>query len=135
MKNRLSFRKGADITKNILQNRTGVKGILPHTVGPVSIGADGDDLTAQFLEPPEIIRGGQEAAAAVHAAGVHLQALSLGYQYPENFIHDLPMGFIGNGPGGGMAGSFGDVGQMGQYIKIIMDLAVEKKVSRAVLSI
>ena len=68
--------KCADIAEDVLQNLTDFKGILSHPVCCMSIGSDGDDLSAQFLEPPEVIRGGQKTAAAVHAAGVQLHALA-----------------------------------------------------------
>ena len=80
MEDGLPIFEGTHMAENILQNLAGFKGILAHPVGLVGIGADSDDLAAQFFKTPENIRRGQIAAAAVYAAGVHFHALSLGSQ-------------------------------------------------------
>ena len=82
MEDRLPVFKGADNPKNILQDFAGLEGILPHPADGMRVGANGDNLAAQFFEPTENICRGQETAAAVYAAGVYLQAFSLGSQGP-----------------------------------------------------
>ena len=77
MEDGLTVFKGADIAEDLPKNVAGFKAVLSHPVRAVGIGSDGDDLTAQLLKPPEVVRCGQESAAAVLAAGVQFQTLSL----------------------------------------------------------
>ena len=72
MENGLAVFKGADITKGILQNLAGFKGILAYPVCGVGIGTHGNDLPAKFLESSEIVSRGQKIAAAIHATGIYL---------------------------------------------------------------
>ena len=74
MKNRLPILKCTHMAKNILQDFTCPVCVLPHPVGGVGIGSHRDDLAAQFLKAAEEILCGQKTAAAVHAAGIELQA-------------------------------------------------------------
>ena len=120
MENRLPVLKGTHIPKNIFQNFAGHIGILPHPVAAVGVGADGDDLAAQFLKPAEVILRRQETAAAIHAASVQLQALALVRQGAQDFIDDLLVLAVGNGAGDGIGRAFGDVGQMGQHVKAVV---------------
>ena len=120
MENWFSIRKGTDIAEDVFQNLTGPVGILPHPAGGVGIGADGDDFAAQFLETAEVGCIGQKVTAAVHAAGVHLQALPLLGKLMQNFIQQLPVFFIRHRTGCRMAAAFADVGQMSQNIEIRM---------------
>ena len=53
MENRLPIPEGADIAEDAAQYFTGVKGVLPHPVATVGIGAYGDDFAAQLMEPAE----------------------------------------------------------------------------------
>ena len=70
MENRLPVFKGADISEDVSEDLADLKRILSDPVSGVGIGAHGDDFTAQFLEPVEVVCGRQEAAAAVKTAGV-----------------------------------------------------------------
>ena len=88
----------------------------------MGVGADGDDLAAQLPEAPENVGGGKKIAAAVNAAGIHFQPLALFGQNPENFVDDLPVGNIGQGRVCGVTGGLADVGQVRQYVEILMNL-------------
>ena len=120
MEDGLPVLKGADISKDILQDIAGIKGILTHPVTGVGIGANGDDFAPQFFEPAEDVSSGKESTAAVHTAGIHFQSLSLFGKNPENLINDLPVFPIRQGPGSRVTFGFADVGQMGQHVKILM---------------
>ena len=122
MKNWLTVFKSTNISKNVLQNLAGLPGILTDPVTAVGIGANGDDFAAQLPETAEVIRSGQETSAAVNAAGVHFQPFSLGCQNPQNFVNDFPVLLIRHRARSGMTGSLADIGQMGQYIKILVNL-------------
>ena len=65
MENGFSFLKGAHIAENALQKFAGFLGILSHPAGGVGIGAYGDDLAAQLLDPAEVVLGVQKSAAPV----------------------------------------------------------------------
>ena len=121
VKNRLSSFKGADVSENLLQYLAGIFAVLSHPVTAVGIRTDGNNLASQLLEPPEIIRGGKEAAAPVQAAGVQFQALSLGGQNAQNFVDDFPVVFIGQGGLYRASGSLVQLGHVGQYVKILVD--------------
>ena len=110
MENRTPVPEGADIAKDILKNPAGIMGILSHPAAGMGIGAHGDNFTAQFFEAAEDIGRGEKITAAVHAAGIHFQTLALCNQYPENFIDDFPVLFVGNRTGCRMAFGFADVG-------------------------
>ena len=122
MKHRLPVFEGTDVPKNVFQNVTGAERILPHPVAAVGVGADGDDLAPQLPEAPENVGGRKKIAAAVNAAGVHFQPLTLCGQNPENFVDDFPMGGIGQGRMGGVTGGLADISQMCQYVEIPVNL-------------
>ena len=88
----------------------------------MGIGADGDDFAAQLPEAPEVIRRGQKAAAAVYTAGVHFQSFSLGSQNSQDFVNDFPVLLIWHRAGSGVSGGLADVSQMGQNVKVLMNL-------------
>ena len=98
-----AFFEGAYISEDLFQNIAGIRGILSDTIAGVGVGAYGDDLAAQLLEPADNIRGGQESAAAVHTAGIHLHTLPLSGQFPQDLVDQLPVLLIGNRPGCRMA--------------------------------
>ena len=93
VENRFSAFKSADVSKDISQQFTAIGGILPHPAAGVGIGANGDDLTAQFLKPTEKAKGGQVITAAIHTAGIQLQSLALLNQDPQDLITDFPVIF------------------------------------------
>jgi len=86
----------------------------------VGVGAHGDDLAAKLFEAAEHIHGGQEPHAAVHAAGVHLQALALAHQDLQDLLHDLPVGFKGQGCPDGVEGGLHEKGHVGQNVKVLV---------------
>ena len=110
MENRRSVLEGTDVTENILENSAGIKGVLSDPVSGVGIRAHRDDFAAQFLEPAEVVRSRQEAAAAVKTAGVQLQAFALGGNDSQNLVNELPVFCKGNRTGRRMGGGFADVG-------------------------
>ena len=87
----------------------------------MGVGADGYDFAAQLPESAEIIRRGQEAAAAVHAAGVQLQPLPLGGKDAEDLVDDLPVVVKGERGFHRASGALVQIGHVGQHIKILMN--------------
>ena len=91
--------ESTDMTEDVAQQAAGFEAVLSHTVTVVGIGAYGDDFSAQFLKPAEDIGGGQEAAAAVHAAGVQLQTFAADGQLTQDLVDEIFVLLIGNRTG------------------------------------
>ena len=117
MENWLSVFKGADISKNVLQNVQRLAAVLPNPACGVGIGADGDDFTAQLPEAAEEVCGGQKTAAAVNATGVDFQPKPFPSQLPQNFIGNFPVIRIAKQLMGGIGSAFADKSQVTQHIK------------------
>ena len=88
----------------------------------MGIGTYGDDFAAQLFEPAEVVRGGEKAAAAVHAAGVQLQPLAFFREGAKNLVDQLPVIVKGNRTGAGVAHGFSDVGQVRQHVIVRVHL-------------
>ena len=118
MKYGLSFLEGADVAENVAKERKDVVHVLSHAGDVMSIRADSDDLAAKLAEAAEKFLGGKKGACLVHAAGVDLQALSVGYENAKDLIGDLAEILVMYRLVGGVVSRLTNVGQVPEHVKI-----------------
>ena len=126
-----SFCKCTHIAEDILHRPGSLRAILPNAAAVVGIGANRDDLTAQFFESAQVLQPRQKGTAGIHATGIELYSLPFRHQNPEDLIHHFPVIPIENGGFLRIGTALGQIGQVAQHIVIIVELYAPQRFFRA----